>query len=272
MAGPLYRERPKPPGIYRWARALRRLSVVVLLVLVLYVGIAAYSAVQVVKTAPRVGDPSVALESNDTIGITTSFTLTNPSLFPIQQFGLHFRILNGTGLPLFSSTVQTGTVAAGASDVLPIGLYVPLTTAGTSLLTQDQYLQWNVWGNATYAYLFPVSIGVETERSWGAPFDNLTAALGAPRMNNGTEEIPVTLTFSNDASFADAGALDFQVVPVSGANCAEGSFAMNVPPGAPYSNTEVVSLASGCSPAGGHVNAQFVGSGYTVPFPPEAIP
>jgi len=244
----------------------------VLLLVILYVGVVAYSAVQVVKTAPGVGADTVQLESNDTVGILTSFTLTNPGLFPIQQFALHFRILNGSDIPLFSSTVSSGSIAARASSVLPIDLYVPLTTAGTSLLTENQYLQWNVWGNATYGYLFPVSIGVQTARSWGAPFDNLSAEIGTPGAANGSETIPVTVTFSNDASFADAGTLVFQVVPVAGSTCAEGSFVMNVPPGDPYSSTEQVPIASGCDFLGGHVTAEFVGSGYTVPFPPEAIP
>lgn len=243
-----------------------------LLLVILYVGIVAYSAVQVVKTAPRVGGDTVQLESNDTVGILTSFTLTNPSLFPIQQFGLHFRILNGSSLPLFSSTVSSGNIAAEGSTVIPVDLYVPLTTAGTSLLTENQYLQWDVWGNASYGYLFPVSIGVETERSWGAPFDNLTAALGAPGAVNGSDTIPVTVTFSNDATFSDDGTLDFQVVPQTGSNCAQGSFVMDVPAGGTYSSTERVPISSDCDLLGGHLSAEFVGSGYTVPFPPEAIP
>jgi hypothetical protein len=47
---------------------------------------------------------------------------------------------------------------------------------------------------------------------------------------------------------------------------------LNVPPGNPYAKTENVALASGCDPSGGHVDAQFVGSGFSLSMPPEPIP
>lgn len=272
MASPLYHPPPRPPGIYRAARALRRVSTLALVVLVVFVLFVAYSAVQVAKTAPRVGPSTVALEANDTVGITTTFGLSNPSLLPIQKFALEFRILNGTGDPLVDSAVGTASIAGGTSVVLPVALYIPVTAGGASLLTQDQYLHWDVWGNATYGYLFTLSIGDQTQRAWGAPFANLSVAIGAPGIVNGTQEIPVTLSFANDASFTDAGGLDFQVVPTSGPDCAQGSFVLNVPGGSPYSTRQYVPIVPGCNPAGGHVAAQFVGSGFDVSLPPEPIP
>ncbi|MGI0130854.1 MAG: hypothetical protein ACREEC_12025 [Thermoplasmata archaeon] len=272
MASPLYPPRPRPPRIYRAARALRRTSLLVLVAVILYVGFVAFSAVQVAKTAPRVGASSVALEENDTVGIATSFTLSNPSLLPIQQFGLEFRVLNGTGFPLVASSIATTTIPGGASVVLPVALFIPVSTGGASLLTENQYLDWNVWGNASYGYLFSVSIGVQTQKAWGAPFDNVSVVIGAPGHGNGSASIPVTLAFANDASFADAGDLNFQVVPASGPVCADGSFLLNVPAGSPYSQTEAVPLASGCNPAGGHVDAEFVGNGFSISMPPEPIP
>jgi hypothetical protein len=251
---------------------LRRASLIALVLIFLYVGIVAYSAIQVVKAAPRVGATSYAFESNATVGITTSFSLSNPTYLEIQQFSLHFQIQNGTGTELIASTAGPTDIAPSASVVLPIALYLPLTAAGASLLTENQYLQWDVWGNATYGYLFTASIDVETQKSWGAPFANLTLTVGAPGMTNGSTAIPVTLAFSNDASFADTGSLDFQVVPASGPNCAQGSFVLNVSPNSPYDATRNVPIAAGCDPHGGHVSAQFVGSGFTVPLPSEAIP
>ncbi len=184
------------------------------------------------RTAPRVGTATSALEANDTIGITTSLSLTNPTLLPIEQFGVQFRILNASGLLLVASNAGPTTVPGGSSVSLPIALYVPITAEGSSLLTQNQYLQWNVWGNASYGYLFSVSLGVQTQKEWGAPFDNLTISVGAPFMAmNGTEVVPVTISFTDNANFADVGTVDFQVVPVSGPDCSSGSFALNVPPG-----------------------------------------
>jgi hypothetical protein len=258
--------------MYRAARALRRLSTILLIVLIVFVVFVAYSAVQIVQSAPRLGPESYALESNDTVGISASFTITNPSLLAIQQFGLEFRVLNGTGVPLLHSAVGPKTIDGGSSAVLPVALYIPFSAGGASLLTQDQYLEWEVWGNATYGYLFTVSLEEQEQKAWGAPFDNVAVAIGMPGIVNGSEAIPVTLAFSDDASFADTGTLDYQVVSSAGPNCATGSFVLNVPPGAPYSHTQDVPIISGCNPTGGEVDAQFVGPGFSVSLPPEPIP
>jgi hypothetical protein len=272
MASPIYRRPAPPPGVYRAARALRRAGVISLVLVIVFVAAVAYSAVQVVKTRPQVGQSAVAEEVNGTVGLTTSFTLANPGFFPIQGFGLAFRIANASGDLLVASVAGPVTIDAQTTEMLPIALYIPLTTSGTSLLTEDQSLRWDVWGNATYGYLFPLSVNVQTNRSWGAPFANLSVSVGAPEMQGGSEVVPITLTFSNDASFTDAGNLDFQVVPVSGPECAQGSFALDVPSHTPYSQTENVPFTTGCDPSGGHVGAQYVTPTYSVALPPEAIP
>jgi hypothetical protein len=277
VASPIYHQPPAPPGIYRAARALRRLSTIVLVLIIVFVAVVAYSALQVVKTHPRVGTSTEGYEPNDTVGISTSLTLSNPTYFAIQQFALEFRIVNDSGVTLVDSTTGAATIAAGASETIPINLYVPITASDASLLTENQYLQWDVWGNASYAYLFAVSIGVETNRSWGAPFDDLAVTVGTPMMTGGTVEVPVTLSFANDATFADTGDLNFQLVPTAGPDCAQGSFALNVPAQGNgndnnYDQTQNVALATGCNPAGGYVSAEFVGDGFVVPFTPEPIP
>lgn len=271
MASPFYRTPPTPPGIYRAARALRRLSTLALVLIIVFVAVVAYSAVQVVKTRPHLGSSAVALEANDTVGVSSSFSLTNPTYFSIEQFALHFLILNASGVQLLDTTTPPSTIAAGAATTVPIDLFLPLTAAGESLLTEDQYLDWNVWGNASYAYLFTVSILVQTERSWGAPFDNLTVVVGPPEMVGGMEEVPVTLSFADDASFADVGNLDYQVVSPGGAVCSSGAFALDVDSNTAYDETQEAVLTSGCNPVGGHVSGEFVGDGVTVPFPSEPI-
>jgi len=272
VASPLYHKPPTPPGLYRAARAFRRLSTIALVVLIVFVAFVAYSAVQIVKAKPSVGSTSDTYEPNDTIEVTSSFGLSNPTYFAIQDFALHFRILNGSGGLLVDSTTGPDSIPAGQSAVLPIDLYVPISATGASLLTQNQYLEWNVWGNASYAYLFTVSIGVQTERSWGAPFDNLTVTVGTPFLEGGVEEIPVTVMFANDASYADEGDLNFQVVPAAGPDCATGGFAVDVPAGEGYDQTTDVPIASGCDPSGGHVASEYVENGITIPLPSEAIP
>jgi hypothetical protein len=272
VASPFYRRPQRPPGIYRAARALRRASLLALILIILYVGVVAYSAVQVAKSKPSVGPVSTSIQPNGTVGVVTSFSLANPGDFPIQEFALHFRILNQSGGLLVSSGVGPTNVGPSTDESLPVSLYFPLSDGGASLLTEDQYLQWNVWGNASYGYLFSVSLGVETDKSWGAPFANLSVHVGTPTMMNGSEVVPVTVTFANDASFADAGSLNFQVIATSGSHCAQGSFPLDVAAGSPYDQTQNVAIATGCDPAGGHVNSQYVGSTYTITLPSEAIP
>jgi hypothetical protein len=269
---PLYRPPPTPPGIYRAARWLRRLSVIVLVVVLVFVAFVVYSAVQVAQSHPKVGNSTSQLEENDTVGLMSSLTINDPTYFPIQDFQLQVRILNGTGLPLVNSTIGPTTIPSGASVNIPLALYIPITEQGESLLVENQNLEWNVWGNASYGYLFAVSLGLEMNKSWGAPFDDLSVSLGTPSTMGGTTTVPVTLSFTDDASFADTGTVNFAIVPASGPSCGSGSFVFNVPAGSPYSNTQPITLASGCNPSGGDITAQFVGDGIDVALPPEPIP
>jgi hypothetical protein len=272
MSSPLARPRPRPPGIYRAARALRRIALIVLVVTILFVALVAYSAVQIVRSRPQVGHSSVTLEPNGTVDYATSFSLSNPTYFAIQSFLLQVRIANSSGDLLVNEATPSTTIAAGSSAFLPLTIFLPLNAGAESLLTVDQYLHWDVWGNATYGYLFPVSIGVQTQRSWGAPFDNLSIEVGAPFMMGGTLEVPIQLSFSDDASFDDVGTVQFQVVATGGAQCAAGSFALDVPADSPYSMTQDVPIATGCDPAGGHVAAQYLEGGSSIPLPSEPIP
>jgi hypothetical protein len=272
MSSPLPRPRQRPPGIYRAARALRRLAIVVLVLVIVFVGLVAYSAVQIVKDRPQVGQSATTFEPNGTVGLTTSFSLNNPTFFPIQSFGLQFRIVNASGDLLIADSTPVTSIASQSSAVVPVAFYLPLSASDESLLTTDQYLTWEVWGNATYGYLFPVSLGVQTQRSWGAPFENLTFTVGTPTMMGGTLVVPVTLSFANDANFADDGTLEFEVVSSGGATCSSGSFAIDVAPSNSYMGSQNVPVQSGCDPSGGHLNAQYLTDGTSIPLPPEPIP
>jgi len=272
MSSPLPRARPHPPGIYRAARALRRIGTIITVLVIVFVGVVAFSAVQVVRDHPQVGQSTSALEPNGTVGLATSLALSNPGYVPIQSFQLQFRITNATGGLLAADSTPVTTIGAQAAATVPIELYVPVSASDESLLTTDQNLTWHVWGNATVGYLFPVSLGISANKSWGAPFSDLAFSVGTPVMVGGTLEVPVQLSFDNDASFADAGDLEFQVVSSGGATCSTGSFDLNVAAGAAYSNTQNVPVATGCDPAGGQVDAEYLEGGTTIPLPPQAIP
>jgi hypothetical protein len=272
MSSPLARPQPRPPGIYRAARALRRGAVIALVLTIVFVGIVAASAVQIVHSRPQVGNSSSVLESNGSVGYSTSFTLNNPTYFAIQSFQLKVRIANSSGDLIVNDATPATTIPAGGSSFVPFTFYLPLNAGTTSLLTVDQYLDWNVWGNATYGYLFPVSIGVSTERSWGAPFANLSVSVGTPFMMGGNLEVPIQLSFVDNANFADDGTVNFQVVATGGATCATGSFAIDVPGGQSYSMSQNVPITSGCDPSGGQVNSQYLESGTSIMLPSERIP
>lgn len=272
MSSPLPRPRTRPPGIYRAARALRRAAVIVLVLTIVFVAFVAYSAVQIVHSRPQVGNSSSALEPNGSVGYSTSFTLNNPTYFAIQSFQLEVRIANASGDLLVDDATPTTTIPAGGVSDVPFTFFLPLSSGASSLLTVDQSLHWDVWGNATYGYLFPVSIGVATNRSWGAPFANLSVSVGTPFMMGGTLEVPVQLSFSDDANFADDGTVSFEVVASDGTTCSTGQFAIDVPGGQSYSMTQDVPIAAGCNPSGGHIDSQYLEGGTSIPLPPESIP
>jgi len=271
-ASPLYRPPARPPGLYRAARAFRRASAIALVLIIVFVAFVAYSAYQVAQSRPHVGTATTTLEPNDTVGLQTTLSLSDPSYLPIQQFSLSFRISNVSGGLLVASSVGPATVAAGTSTVLPVDIYFPVSAQQDSLLIHNQYLDWDVWGNATYGYLFSLSLGVQTQKTWGAPFNNLSITVGTPAMVGGVWTVPVTLSFTDSASFADIGSVNFQVLPPSGPSCASGSFTFNVPSGQPYDDTQNVGITAGCNPAGGTVDSQYIGSGIDVALPPESIP
>jgi hypothetical protein len=264
----------RPPGIYRLARALRWVSALVLVVLILFAVTVAYSAVEVARSSPQSNGLSASLAANGSIEIGGSFSLSNPGFYPIQDFELTARIANASGVFLGDLGVGPTEIAPSSTGVFPIALYVPVSTSGAveALLTEDQELRVTAWGNATYAYLFPLSVHLAENRSWGAPFANFAVSVGAPTGGGGSLTVPVTVTFSNHASFAEFGTLTFTIVSSDQSDCGGSAFSLNVGPGESYDQTQDVTLASGCSPSGGQLLSTFSSGGTPVPLPPEAIP
>lgn len=263
-----------PPAIYRLAQLFRGLSVVVVVLLVVYAGTVVYSAYEVARSSPQSHGLSASFAPNDTVEIGGSFTLSNPGFYPIQSFALTARITNASGVFLGRLHVGPTVIAPSATDNFPVALYLPVSSvsAAESLLTQDQYLDVSAWGNATYAYLFPLSVTLTETRSWGAPFEGFAVKVGTPGGGGGMVTLPVTVTFTNDASFSEQGTLAITVVSSADVTCGSTSFPIDVPPGNLYDQTETLSLSSGCSPAGGQVVTTYTSGGTTLVLPPEAIP
>lgn len=233
-----------------------------------------YSAVEVGRSSVQSRSLSAAFVPNGTIEVSGSFTLANPGFYPIRGFELSARIANGTDVLLGTVRVGPTTIAAGATGLFPVALFLPISSTGPaeSLLTEDQYLDVNAWGNTTYAYLFPLSVSLAETRSWGAPFEGFHASIGTPTLGNGGVTVPVTVTFSNHASLVEVGTLSFVIESSTLADCGGGSFSLDVPPGGLYDQTQDVTLSSGCSPSGGQLLATYSSSSGTTVLPPEAIP
>ena len=264
----------RPPGLYRLSRLLRRLSAVVLLVLVVYLATVGYSAYELASSSHQSGGFSASFASNNTVAVTGSLSVTNPGFYPVSGFSIALRIQNSSGALLGQLWQGPETLAAQATTSFPIALYLPIApnSAASSLLENDQVLTVGVWGNATYAYLFPVSIHFDQNKSWGAPFADLRVSLGTPTIVNGALVVPLTLSFSNDASFAELGVLTTVLESSAGETCGTVSFTLNVPSQTAYDQTQNVVLTSGCSVAGGSADSTFTGEGTTVALPPEPLP
>jgi hypothetical protein len=274
VSSPWFPQSRTPPGLYRLARAFRRISLIVLVVVLLFLASAAYSAVEVVRSGPTAGNFSAAFSSNGTVAVSGDLNFSNNGFYPISDFSVHIRVLNQSQVYLGTGSFGPVTLSSGAVQPIMVTFDLPVGTSGpgASLLTQDQVLNVSVWGNATYAYLIPVSIAVETNRSWGAPFANLEISVGTPFPGGGGFEVPVTIQFQNHAKFDESGVLQFSVVSANGPSCGGSSFSVSVPAGSAFDQSKNVPISAGCSPAGGTLNAQYIANGLTIPLPPEAIP
>lgn len=264
----------RPPGIYRLARALRWTSALVFVAVLIFAGTVGYSAYEVARSSPQSRGLTASFAPNGTIEVSGSFTLSNPGFYPIQSLELTARIVNASGVFLGKVATVPQDIAPTSTGVFPVALYLPSSAVGAaaSLLTVDQFLTVGAWANVTYAYLFPLSVALVENRSWGAPFENLRATLGTPSGGGGTVTVPVTVTFANHANFAEVGTLSFVIESSGLVNCGGAVFPLDVPPQGLYDQTESATLSTGCSPSGGHLLITYTSGGTVIPFPPQAIP
>jgi hypothetical protein len=271
MSPPVHTYPRRVPPLYRLARALRSASVLALVLLILYTGSVAYSTSEITQSPPQVGSFTVGFGANNTVILAALLSLGNPGFYPIQAFSLDARVLNSTGIFLGGIQIGPDSLPGQSTVQYPITIYLPISESspGASLLVRTQSLNIGVWGNATFGYLFPAGVTMNNTRSWGAPFSNLAVSVGN-MSSNGT--VPVTLSFQNQASLSESGSIRAAIVASNGITCGSTAWTINVGEGQTFDQTASLALASGCSPAGGSILAEYVTPGYTVPLPPEAIP
>lgn len=268
---PTYRQ---PPPIYRAARALRWTSTIVFVFLIIFAGTVAYSAVQIASSSIQSHGLSASFVSNGSIEVSGSITVSNPGLYPVSSLSLTARVSNGTGVFIGKDRTGPVTVSPDSTSVIPLSLYLPLSESGAaaSLLTTDQDLYVYGWTNATYAYIFPISLTLNETRYWGAPFEFFRAIVGTPSGGAGGVTIPVTIAFFDNAQIADDGSLSFIVESSASVACGGATFPIDVGPGTGFYETENTTLSSGCSPVGGTVVSTYTSGGVAFALPPETIP
>ncbi len=266
--------RRRAPRLLVLSRLLGSVSVVVLLVLILFLASAVYSAAELARSGAWTTQLAPEFGSNDSLDVRGSFSVDNSGLYPVDGLDLSVRVLNGSGVFVGATTATGAHLSAARTTVVPLSLAVPIraSDAGTSLLVRDQTVELALWANATYAYLFPVSLHADQNRSWGAPFEGFAVRVGAPTLENGSTVVRVTVSYTNDAAYPESGALVLSVVGSNGTACGGTTFPVDAPAGTAYSRSETLSLASGCAEAGGTVVTRYTAPGGTVPLPTEPIP
>jgi hypothetical protein len=259
---------------------LRGIGTAVVVLLVIFLATAAWSAAHL---RPEIGSSnggssnggnSVTLEPNGTAVLTESINLSNSGYYSISPLTVSLEIRNAsTGDVLAVGGSAPLTIAAGAVSSIPISVWLPLSGGSAALVTQDEALVEKAWVNATYASIFVIQLSGGTNYTWGAPFYGFNATPGAPSVqSNGTVLVPVTVSFSNHANFADQGTLAVTVRDASAGACTTSSVPVNVAGGSSLFETLNFYVSASCNASGGSIAATYSGSGLVVTLPTETIP
>lgn len=263
----------RAPPLYRVSRLLTLLGLVALVLTFAYVGLTVYSASQL--AVGHGGNNSTATVADNTVTISSGLTLANHGILPITAVSIVSRVHYPDGSLLAVARSPTLSVAAGSNTTIPLTVAIPLTASSeaTMLLTHSLTLPTNISANVTFGGILTLSVEDASTIDWGAPFDGLNATLGTPTPQaNGTAAVPVQVTYTNRAVYDERGTLGYAVKSSSGATCATGSFAVNVPQGQSFNQGSVLYLSPSCNATGGTVDLTFTGSGFNLVLPPEAIP
>jgi hypothetical protein len=268
----------RPPRLYRAARLLRRLGLVALVVLLVYIGIAGYSATQI--HVMSIGKSVSAQTQGKAVTITAGIEVDNNGWVPIQDVSIvTFVWFPDSGGLIAQAASPVVNINAGSAVIVPVTLTVPLNLSstardgGVSLLTHSLNLPADTWANATYAGLATLHLSDGASVPWGAPFFELNVTVGQATVEpNGTTMVRATVFYINQAPFTEVGALHFALDSAGGISCATAQLALNVPQNATFDQAVSVAIPPSCNPAGGTVIASYAGGGLDVAFPPEPIP
>lgn len=258
------------PALWRLARLLRRLAVVWLVVVIVFLATVAYSGSQI-RPKNETGPTSPpTISGNNTITLTGSLNVSNPGWYPLTDLSVFTVVENPNGTILATGGSPAVTIGAGGTTRVPftISLSLDARSEARALLTQDENLPSVTWANASYVGLFQVQVVVPLNVSWGAPLYGLSVAAGNPTLEpNGTAAVPLTVSFSDHSKFRVDGQAEY-TLRSNGVVCTSGALPVAVGPGQSYNGGTTAYLGSGCSPSGATLTLRFVGNGWALsPFP-----
>ncbi|MCI4360855.1 MAG: hypothetical protein L3J91_04060, partial [Thermoplasmata archaeon] len=129
----------RAPALHRLGSILQAIGTAVLVLLIVFLGTAAYSAAHL---RPQVGSnhsgSSVALDPNGTALVTESVNLSNQGYYDIAPLTVSLEIANAsTGAILALGGSGSLTIASGANATIPISVWIPLSGGASQLVTQD---------------------------------------------------------------------------------------------------------------------------------------
>ena len=263
----------RPPALVRLAGVARLLRVLALVGIVAFVALAGYSASQL-----RVhGDPSSTAGNGQLVSSALEFhaqvNVSNPGWMAFHAVGSTIVLSDPNGTVLGGGGSLPVDLPAGSTTAIIVHYQVPLAVLQTDsyLVTRDAQLPIQVWVNGTYASLFPFSLTVRSNYSWGAPLFGLQVTPGSPAPGpNGTVLVPIQVTFENHAPFDDVGNVTLRLLDSSGAVCGTTTQPVDAAAGSPYSQSWTVSGQPGCSPAS--LEGTLTASGWSYSLAPTGLP
>jgi len=270
----------KPSALYRLAQILRVLAILALVFLVLFLATVAVSAAQL---GEGIGRQAGSLHHSLSAAIVGTSVLVNVT-FPVPNQG-YYNVRDLTLVAVFSNqSIQQSPIAVteggpvtipghGKGNLSLLTAFDMAEPAGPFLLLNDAEIQGTLWLNASYAAVIPVNLEVAFHYHWGAPFANLSYAIGKPHLGpNNTVDVPVNVSFENHTpGLTLAGILTVTVTQPNGSTCTRQTFPVETHDG-PVTLSETFVAPETCSLTGDTIHSVFTAPGIDVTLPTETIP
>ena len=267
--------RPRPPPLYRLSRIFRLASVVMVIIIIAYLGVAVSSLLQL-QPSDVSGVNSVNPSLDETgASLAMNIEVKNPGLAPVNSVAVNFSVQLENHTLIANGGLPTVQIAPSGTGRFPFSVNLTFAPGGAAegLLFNDHQL-WIFFGvNATYAYLFMAHVGLWGKFSWGAPFFGYTSSVGTPtNESNGSVLVPVTVSFTNHARFGLTGNITTALADSAGVVCSTTTTPIPVPAGAEFNQTIPITATPACLSTATTVQVTWVvGPHLTIVLNPEPL-